>query len=198
MTTEFKKALLLLSNLILILVISCNENPAGKKNDIVVTDSAGTSEKTVMPDVPIVLKDVTLNEQTLISGKKLSSSPAIDPKFYAGLSMKAMDSTASAESSFKYHIIDTLFSRPGLNILLIGREYESENIIWIAVYDSHNRLLDKKMVYYDNAEGFLSVETVIKNNQVTITSYNEYAEGGSQKKTTAVFHFNQENKLIEQ
>ncbi len=124
---------------------------------------------------PVVLKDAVLNEKNLISNHRLTKSVMIDAGQYKLLSVKAIDSTA-AESNFKYHIIDSLFSGAGHTILLIGREYDTENIVWIAAYDDQHKLIDRRQVYYDNAEGFLSIETTIKNNKLIIHTRNDFDE----------------------
>jgi hypothetical protein len=61
--------------------------------------------------------------------------------------------------------------------VLLCRGSENENIVWIASYGTGKKLIDYKQVYYDNAEGFLLVETIIKNNITSITTTNEYEEG---------------------
>ena len=106
-----------------------------------------------------------------------------------------IDSSAGNENGFRYHVIDTLLLDQSIKVLLIGREYESENYTWITIYDGNNKLLDHKTVYYDNAEGFLAVETVIKNNQLIITTFNEYAEQEKDKKITEVYYLNENNKI---
>ena len=152
------------------------------------------NKKSVTP-VKAKLKETVLNEKNVIAAKRLSASKKIDADGYRSLSIKMIDSTATGENGFRYHVIDTLLSDEGIKVLLIGRAYESENFIWITIYDDHDKLLDHKTVYYDNAEGFLSVETVIKNNQLTITTFNEYAQQEKDKKTTEVYHLNENNKI---
>ena len=140
------------------------------------------------------LKEMVLNEKTVIADNRLHNSRKIGLTDYRSLSLKMIDSTAGDENGFSYHIVDTLLSGKDMKIVLIGREYESENFIWIAIYDGKDKLVDHKTVYYDNAEGFLSVETVIKNNQLTITTLNEYAE--QKNKLTEVYHLDENNKMV--
>ena len=144
----------------------------------------------------IMLKETVLNEKNVITRKKLPASKKIDSEGYKLLSIKMIDSTATDENGFSYHIVDTLSLNKDIKVLLIGRAYESENFIWITIYDKQNKLLDHKTVYYDNAEGFLSVETIIKDNQLTITTFNEYAEQEKDKKITQVYHLNKNNRVV--
>lgn len=171
---------------------ACNSTTDKKTSE---TNKQDTTAITVAPVKPM-LKDVQLNEKTVILEKKLYNSEKISTDAFRSLSLGIIDSTSGDENGFKYHIIDTLFSGPNVKVLVIGREYESENYAWVAVYDSNNKLIDFKTVYYDNAEGFMSVETGIKNNLLSITTYNEYAEKEKDKKVTAVFRIDENNKFI--
>lgn len=171
---------------------ACNSSTDKKTSE---TNKQDTTAIIVAPVKPM-LKDVQLNEKTVILEKKLYNSEKISTDAFRSLSLGIIDSTSGDENGFKYHIIDTLFSGPNVKVLVIGREYESENYAWVAVYDSNNKLIDFKTVYYDNAEGFMSVETGIKNNLLSITTYNEYAEKEKDKKVTAVFRIDENNKFI--
>ncbi len=172
-------------------------NSATEKNLVEETqhDTIAIVNKNPASSVKAKLKETVLNEKTVITGKRLSAAQKVDAAGYKSLSIKMIDSTTGDENGFRYHVVDTLLSDQKIKVLLIGREYESENFIWITIYDDHDKLLDHKTVYYDNAEGFLSVETVIKNNQLTITAFNEYAEQEKDKKTIEVYHLNENNKI---
>ncbi|MEP7164535.1 MAG: hypothetical protein ABI741_07570 [Ferruginibacter sp.] len=191
MRTYFRKSLSVL--LFSLLFAACNSTteknaPGGIKTDTAII----VNNKTEIP-VKDPLKEIVLNEKTVITGKRLIASKKIDAALYRSLSIKMIDSTAGDENGFSYHVVDTLLSAHGIKVLLIGRAYESENFIWIVIYDNQNKLLDHKTVYYDNAEGFLAVETIIKNNKLTITTFNEYAETEKEKKKTEVYHLNENN-----
>jgi len=177
-------------------IVACN-NTTEEKN--AAASTADTSFKPpILVTLKTTLKETLLNEKTVIANKRLAAAPAMNTETCKTLSVKVIDSTATSESHFNYKILDTLFAGPTVKILLIGREYESENIIWMAVYDLQNKLLDHRTVYYDNAEGFMSVETIIKNDQLNITTYNEYAEQENEKKRTEVFHLNEDNKIVKE
>ena len=183
--------------LVVVIASSCN-TPSIEEKSIEQANPDTTAAKIPEPVVPLkaTLKETVLNEKTLITGKRLYNAPKIDDDKFKLLSIKLIDSSGNDDNGFKYHIIDTLFTGAVTKILLIGREYESENAAWIAVYDHNNKLLDHKTVYYDNAEGFMSIETIIKNNQLSITTYNEYAEKEKDKKTTALYQLNENNKIV--
>ena len=187
------------SSVILIFLLlnsSCNSSTEKKKSEASKSDTITIEHNDIAIPVKIVLKEIVLNERAVITGNRLSASKKMDGEVYKLLSVKMIDSTAGDETGFRYHIIDTLLSDHGIKVLLIGREYESENFIWITVYDDQNKLLDHRTVYYDNAEGFLSIETIIKNNQLGITTFNEYAEQEKGKKTTAVYHLDENNRFV--
>lgn len=174
---------------------ACNSSTDEKPVEAIKKDS------TVVPVIPPAalkptLRETILNEKTFITEKKLHNSTKIDPAAFRSLSVRAIDSTGGDENGFRYHIVDTLFLGQNVKVLLIGREYESENYAWIAVYDGNDKLLDHKTVYYDNAEGFMSVETTIKNNLISITTFNEYAEKDKEKKITETFLINENNKIV--
>ena len=178
-----------------LMILSCNaaieKNPVKEK----LRDTIAIVNNNSSPALKTFLKETVLNEKIIIAGKRLSASKKIDADGYRSLSIKMIDSSAGDENDFRYHVIDTLLLDQSIKVLLIGREYESENYIWITIYDNRNKLLDHKTVYYDNAEGFLAVETVIKNNQLIITTFNEYAEQEKDKKITEVYYLNENNKI---
>jgi len=192
MATYLKKSFLALS--IGFSIAACNSSTEIKAVELKKDSVTETSVPEPPKEIPVSLKNIVLNEKRVIQGKILTASQKADKELYQVLSIKAIDSTAADGTAFKYHIVDTLFSKPGLKILLIGREYDSENYIWLAIYNDQNTLIEHKTVYYDNAEGFLSVESVIKNNEIAITTYNEFEEGG--KKTTEKFQVDGNDKLI--
>lgn len=174
---------------------ACNSSADEKNTEI---NKQDTTTIISVPAVPVkpTLKETVLNEKTLITGKKLYNSGTVGPDEFKSLSIRNIDSTGGDENGFRYHIVDTLFSGPDSKVLLIGREYESENYVWIAVFDNNNKLIDHKTVYYDNAEGFMSVESGIRNNLISITTINEYAENEKGKKVTGIFQLDGNNKIV--
>lgn len=145
----------------------------------------------------VTLKETLINSKTIIDNKKISASIILNDREITRLALKSIDSAAS-DAGFKYHLIDTLFSGPQINIYLIGREYTEENILWVASYDQNSKLIDRLMVYYDNAEGFLSIGSVIKNNRISVHTQNEYAATTNEADKSEAYYFNQANKLIKQ
>ena len=163
------------------LFVACNQDPkSGFVSPKIVSSTPEPVKETVI--VQTLLKDARLNEKTMVSNKILAKSHKLSGEEFASLSVRSLDSTAGSENAFIYHLVDTLFSNNNIKVFLIGREYESENIVWIAVYNGQGKLLDHKQVYYDNAEGFLLIESSITNNQLSITTQNDF-EGEGTKKT---------------
>lgn len=126
------------------------------------------------------LKPKSLTAETLIASGAMAGSLVLDGKQLAALSLKTIDKGFAP--TLRYHLIDTLYKSNGHYILLLGQWYDYENKAWVASYAAPHQLIDFKLVFYDNAEGFLSVETEIKDNLLTITTLNEYEEGAAKKK----------------
>ncbi len=59
-------------------------------------------------------------------------------------------------------------------LLLIERDYESENNQWLCIVDSNNKIIDWLEVAYDNAEGFTATESTIYKDRVVVNEYNMY------------------------
>ena len=129
---------------------------------------------------PPRLKEKSLTAETLIASGNMANSKRLSAQQLAALSVKKMDK--SFDPKLHYKLIDTLYKSKTHSVLLIGQWYDFENKVWVASYTAPGKLIDFKQVFYDNAEGFLSVETTIQKNIITITTINEYEEEGAQKK----------------
>lgn len=145
---------------------------------------------TVVKKDSIMLKNVELNEKTVLNKKNIS---ALDKSLQKKYSIRKLDSLES--DGFKYFIYDTLYSGKETTVLLISRKWPEENIVWLVIYDAAMNLMDQKQVYYDNSEGYLAIETSISNNQVKITTDNIYEESANTKKTVSWF-IDANNKLV--
>lgn len=132
-------------------------------------------QKTLLP-----LKERALTTETLIATGYLEKCKKLNKQQLAMLSVNEMDQ--SFDPDLQYRLIDTLYQGKDHYVLLLGQWYDFENKAWVASYAAPNKLIDYRQVFYDNGEGFLSVETVIKNNMLTITTHNEYEEGAAKKK----------------
>ncbi len=141
---------------------------------------------------PPRLKEKSLTAETLIASGDMARGKKLNAQQLSALSVKKMD--RGFDPQLQYKLIDTLYKSSSHFIVLIGQWYDFENKAWVASYTAPGKLVDFKQVFYDNAEGFLSVETEIKNNIITITTINEYEEGGKQKKTEK-FRFGANYKL---
>ncbi|MGV3657379.1 MAG: hypothetical protein ACO1NX_05475 [Chitinophagaceae bacterium] len=151
--------------------------------------STFTTDTTLQPPR---LKEKSLTAETLIASGDMARGKKLNAQQLSALSVKKMDK--GFDPQLQYKLIDTLYKSSSHFIVLIGQWYDFENKAWVASYTAPGKLVDFKQVFYDNAEGFLSVETEIKNNIITITTINEYEEGGKQKKTEK-FRFGANYKL---
>jgi len=161
------------------------------KNDTIVAQSIAPAKAP-----GILLKDAVWNEKTLLAGKKLYASPIVTEGEYKSLSIQLIDSSGNERNNYKYHLIDTLYNGSEAIVLLIGREYETENYAWLVVYDLQKKLKDHLAVYYDNAEGFLSITTKIAGNKIIITTLNDFAEAENEKKIVSAFHINDDGGIV--
>ena len=141
---------------------------------------------------PPRLKEKSLTAETLIASGDMARGKKLSAQQLSALSVKKMD--RGFDPQLQYKLIDTLYKSSSHFIVLIGQWYDFENKAWVASYTAPGKLVDFKQVFYDNAEGFLSVETEIKNNIITITTINEFEEEGKQKKTER-FRFGANYKL---
>lgn len=157
---------------------------------VVIISFSQTEGKTVST-TPVILKNFVLNEKKLISGALIAKSKELTKAQLVSFALNKMDEVYSPGNV--YRLIDTLHRSAGNFIVLLGRVSENENIVWMASYNAGKKLVDFKQVYYDNAEGFLLVETVIKNNIVSITTTNDYEDSNNVK--SEHYRFNNECKL---
>lgn len=66
-------------------------------------------------------------------------------------------------------------------VYIIFRNHTEEKILWLCLFNEHQRLSDYLMAAYDNSEGFLTRETrFLPNGTLEITEYSEF-EGTDEK-----------------
>ena len=178
------------------LFICCNTSSEKSINsDTVKNDSSIASNNPASADNPgsndpIILKDIVLEKNV---PERLSKSKILSGEEMKSFSILTMDSVVSDE--FKYHLFYTLFWAPELKIILVGREYLEENIIWAACYDSNNNLTDHLRVYYDNSEGFSTVLSEVNNNLITVFDQPDEANDESKQKPS-LYSLNHEGKFV--
>jgi hypothetical protein len=154
-------------------------------------DTVTMNEVLVKNDEPVPLKNVSLHigvNEILARSKRLNDTAQ---KLY---SVMAMDSVPANE--FRYHLFDTLFWGSQVKLLLIGREYIEENIIWAASYDANNNLIDHLRVYYENSEGYIAVTSEIYNNSIIL--YDQPDEEGEAKQKPSIYKVNEHYKFVKQ
>lgn len=138
------------------------------------------------------LKNKILTTETLIASGHMARCKKLGAQQLSALSVKQLDK--GFDPQLQYKLVDTLYKSKTHMVVLIGQWYDFENRAWLASYAAPNKLIDYRLVFYDNAEGFLSVETTIKQNIITITTINEFEEEGAQKKKET-FRFGANFKL---
>ena len=157
---------------------------------------AGTPDTNQLPPA-VVLKEMEVNSKTIDGDCKFFKSRVLNENEIDRLSLRSIDTTgASNYATFKYHVVDTLFTNPRVTVLLIGREYTEENIVWLATYDTNSTLVDQLMVYYDNSEGSTQVGSVIKANEAEVTTFSDYAESPEKARKTERYRFDVNNKIV--
>ena len=197
--TLFRIPKLMLALVCAITIYSCNTNPDKISEQQVadsipktsVVESASFSNK---PD-SVNLKNMLLNEKEVIAKRLLSESQLLENDAKAQKDLSLIDSIPD-KKRFKYHLFDTLFLNKTMKVVLMGREYSEENIIWMLVLDEKGNLTSSKELYYDNAEGFRSVNSEIKNNIITVTTSNDFAETTAEQKMKQVFMVSSEGKIV--
>ncbi|MES2838241.1 MAG: hypothetical protein V4667_12000 [Bacteroidota bacterium] len=174
-----------------IVLTSCTTNPEVETNSENKTNMDSTTENSTSRN----LKNLQLNYETVITSTGLTQSTLLTKEEEKIYSLNKIDVSYSGDN-FIYHFFETVFTDNKIKVILLGREYESENCIWLCVFDKEHNLLDTKEVYYDNAEGFKSVTSTIKNNTITIITNNDFAENENEKTVTENYSLTADNKLV--
>lgn len=100
-------------------------------------------------------------------------------------------------SDFKYHLLKELYNGENGKILLISRASEMENFAWLATYDVQNKLVDSKIVYYDEwAESAVRTTSAIRDNMITISQFMLDFETGQENKKVNTFYINEALKFV--
>lgn len=113
------------------------------------------------------LKAFQLTIVKLLDQNKLAESPKLDSNGRAIYKIEQID--AFYDDAYVYHLIDTLLQEPNRQLILIGREYINENIVWMCSY-LNGKLVYSKQVYYDNAEGNYLLESKLEKLNLILTS----------------------------
>ncbi|HRG68524.1 MAG TPA: hypothetical protein PLS73_06735 [Saprospiraceae bacterium] len=113
------------------------------------------------------LKSFQLTAVKLLDQNKLSESTKLDSVGRAQYKIEQID--AFYDNSYVYHLVDTLLMEANRQLVLIGREYINENIVWMCYY-SNDKLVYSKQVYYDNAEGNYLLESKLEKQNLILNS----------------------------
>lgn len=181
----------------IILFSACQDEQPVKETpakDSLVIPSAAPAEPAPEPEtMPVQLKPYTLNEASLFTKGAMTKARTLSKEEYAALHIAQID---AVPAGFTYRLLDTLYNGPRYTIVLIARDNANENIAWLCSYERPGKLLQKQEVYYDNAEGFRSVSTVIKAKNITVTLYNDFAETEEGKKIVKQYTIGDDAMLV--
>lgn len=175
----------------LIAICSCHhpvEKDTPANGTVAVKDSAAPA-----PPPVVNLTSYRLDGTTLIQKRVLHKGKLLADDAKRSLHIAQLDQMPAPE--FKYRLVDTLYAGPQCSILLIGREYDNENKVWLAIYDPSGNMTSQLDVYYDNAEGFLSITSVIKDKNITVTTLNDFEEKEQDKKKVKIYTIDDNGKL---
>lgn len=161
--------------LIVSFLISCNseknksEIPAIQEKELEELD-AEMDISVKNTDIPFVL---LLNDESYLASLKSVKDTISDYSFYK---LDEFTRRKGGETHFKYYIIKELELGESFKSYLIAEDYESEKACWLVNYNADTSLIDFCEVYYDNAEGFLWVDSSIdiSNKTIKITEGNIY------------------------
>ena len=115
----------------------------------------------------------------LMAREKLHQLKVLSITEFKAYQIEAID--AFYDPLYKYHFVDSVCVNSNGSLILIAREYDNENIIWLCKYDKNNKLIDTKQVYYDNAEGNFQIESKLISNILTLKT-DDVNEGKGQEK----------------
>src|SRR5512132_4398393 len=106
-------------------IVSCNSNVESTTTQDTIqvkSDSSTYETEPVATPAPISLKNMSIDENTIITGRKLFTSRQLNNEEVTLFSIETVDAGAP-EDDCTYHIVDTLFLGDDIKILLIGRVY---------------------------------------------------------------------------
>lgn len=159
-------------------IISCNNNdPQPTVNNNPSKDSVTAPEK--VKDTIAGLKNITINEayyeQKVKQAKKLPDS-TVQSLLLTDIEDINRDNSAPVK------IVDTVWSTDTEKIIVVALDGENETSAYL-VHLKNNKLKQFEQVYYaDVVEYFMQINSVINNNQLTITKTTD-TDGNSTKET---------------
>lgn len=135
-----------------------------------------------------VLKSFHLSAVRLLDQQLLSQARLLNKEGMAAHKIEEID--AFMDDAFRYHLLDTVLSEKSRQLILIGREYENENIVWLCHFQN-GKLAYAKEVYYDNAEGNYLLESKLEK-QILVLMSDDINEG----RKTERFRFNEKLEWV--
>lgn len=174
---------------LLFITLGCKNEPEQtntKKDTTMKITQTSVVEKTA--EVEPRLKPFALTFKDLVENGRLNKLPTLSQKEIATYFVEAIDENFTEE--YKYHLVDEIVRATNGKMLLIAREYDNENTVWLCLYDKNHKILNAKEVYYDNAEGNYQVEANLKNDTLTL-----FMEDVNEGKYTEKYTFEKDFKI---
>ena len=151
---------------LLFIVLGCKTEPERTNKNATNPKITQTSTLEKTAEIPPRMKPFALTFNDLIEKGRLNKLPTLTQKEIATYFVEAIDENFTEE--YKYCLLYEIVTATNGKMLLIAREYDNENTVWLCLYDKNHKILNAKEVYYDNAEGNYQVEASLKNDTLTL------------------------------
>lgn len=153
-----------------------------------VNEQASVNRSSVATQKAQSADSITINETLLSRGSRINAS--INPL----TRQDAKNAGDGAEFTYK---ADTLTLTDNAHVLLISRLYAEETIGWlVTISRADQRLIDSRVVYYDNAEGMSHTEAKwLPNHIQAVVLTGTYNEAGAYHTTQVVYKVMLNGKL---
>ncbi len=180
---------------ILVLLSSCNRSAKNSENQLPVNsdiapvrDVAVESKRDSSPT-----KLLEVNEEFYFSAIKSAKDTISDFDTY-----KTREFTRQKEGQthFKYYLLKELKFGNNFRSYLIAEDYESEQACWLANFDTNGNIISVCEVYYNNAEGAWTTNSLISESEkmIQINTYDAYSDP---EESSAILKINDIGKFVE-
>ncbi len=156
----------LLLNVLLFIALGCKTESEQTNKNATPSKITQISNLKTITEIQPRMKPFALTFNDLIEKGRLHKLPTLTQKEIATYFVEAIDENFTEE--YKYHLLDEIVTATNGKMMLIAREYDNENTVWLCLYDKNHKILNAKEVYYDNAEGNYQVEASLKNDTLTL------------------------------
>jgi len=173
---------------LLFIALGCKTEPEQTNKNATNPKITQTSTLEKTSEIPPRMKPFALTFNDLIEKGRLNKLPTLTQKEIATYFVEAIDENFTEE--YKYHLLEEIVKATNARMLLIAREYDNENVVWLCLYDKNYKILNAKEVYYDNAEGNYQVEASLKKDTLTL-----FMEDVNEGKYTEKYTFEKDFKI---